>query len=354
MLYQMFSRIRAYAIAHATHTALLMGILHLSLWQIVGTLVLHMGCQGEIAYITDMDELAFGLFLGGVFVPILWWYYLALPKIWKDTVQSIYKAGIVGKEVFSILNVPSYTLLVWMVTGLIGLLYRFNGIQSEVSLGRISFWFVNRWTILTITIIVIIHTYALVSFILKALLLAWRMWKFFTQYGIQRVRIFHADGSGGMGVVGDLAMKIAGFAVLVGMWAVWFSALPWFRTGKFNFGLSVILLYAAYVILTPLILVSILWPAHRAMQKYKYSYENKLADELEQTLRFIFEKQNIDTYLERYHALLTVYQAAQDIPTWPISRRRFAKFTSIASIPGVFGIISSIHDVVDISSIFLH
>jgi hypothetical protein len=332
--------------------------IHISLWIGVSLAVKARYPGFEASYFNDKDELSFGLFLWGVFVPILWGYYIASDHQWREMVRTLVDEKVVDQDFSGILVKPAYPLLALTIAIGVGLFYRFVSIPSEIGHGRLSFWFVNEWLMFLISFLVAFNANIFISFVLRTINLSYRLRIYFDKFGVQKVHIFSADECGGFGVVGSLAMRFSSLAVLVGVWATWYCLLPVFAGGDPNFEITVILIYIAYAILVPLLLYLIARPVHNAMLQYKHRYKSDVACRLEELFASIDRLDLVraacegDTarYLDDYNRLKMVYERIDTIPEWPISLKNFRKFSGFASLPGIIGFVTFVLDMVNIFS----
>jgi hypothetical protein len=332
-------------------------IIHLSLWAGVSLAVeASHPALANIRYFYHPDELSFGLFLWGIFIPVLWAYYISSEQQWKAMASTLVAEKVVDQDFSSILIKPAYPLLALTIAIGVGLFYRFLSIPSEIAHGRFSFWFVNGWMMFIITFLVAFNANIFIDFVLRTVKLSYRLRIYFDRNGVQRVHIFSADECGGFGVVGSLAMRFSSLAILVGVWATWYCLLPVFSGGDPNFELTVILIYIAYAVLVPLLLYLITRPVHNAMLQYKRRYKADVATRLENLFTSIDQLDLLrascegDTarYLNDYERLKMVYERIDTIPEWPISLKNFQKFTGFASLPGIIGFVTFILDMVNI------
>jgi hypothetical protein len=136
--------------------------------------------------------------------------------------------------------------------------------------------------------------------------------------------------------------------------------------GNINLSSTVILLYAAYLVLAPLILLVLILAAHNAMKRYKetemFSCSRKLQEKLyviaKTNLMEIQENNNnvsAGKYLEECQNAYEFYKLLARTPEWPIKMLNLRRFTSFAVIPGLTGVISPLlmaYDVMDILAKF--
>jgi hypothetical protein len=346
--------------SHTVLASIVMGVLTVGLWIGTSALIENFYPGHASVYFYDPDEFTFGFFVWGFFVPVLWWYYLSSKNAWMNMVKSLVRKKLVDLEIIKIIPKKSFTLLSLLLALLVGLLYRFNSIPTEIGLGRTSFWFVTDWSIFLICMLVALNSYVLIIFLLDTVLISYRMASFFKHNGIRSLVIFHVDGCGGFGQIGSMAMRMSSLAVLAGLWAVWYSFLPKFFGAALNLGLNVWLIYGVYLILAPLLLLTITRPVHKAMRKYKLEYKKKVCNNLETVFSALSnmsielpcnDPKVINENLDLYKRLTPVLERVDAIPEWPIMLSNFKRFTGFASLPGIIGFISFVFDVVDFSKI---
>ncbi len=336
-------------------TAGVAAFIHLSLWIGISKAVEESyPLLTNIRYFYHPDELSFGLFLWGVFIPVLWAYYISSDQQWKEMVSTLVEEKVVDQDFMSILVKPAYPLLALTLAIGIGLFYRYVSIPGEIAHNRFSFWFVNPWMMFVITFLVAFNANIFISFVLRTINLSYRMRSYFDKYGAQKVHIFSADECGGFGVVGNLAMRFSFLAVLVGVWATWYYLLPKLTHAQEApiSGLTVILIYTAYAILVPLLLYLITHPVHGAMLEYKRRYKADVAARLEQLFANIDHldllrascEGDAARYLDDYGRMKMVFERIDAMPVWPISLKSFKKFSGLASLPGIIGFITWVVD----------
>lgn len=346
---------------HALTGGIVVGLIHVGIWigvsRIISSNLPALTRQTrEIIFFNNPDELSFGLFLWGFFVPVVWYFYLASGKLWQGAVKSLIAEGVVRENFVQILDNFYFTLLAVVISIAVGVLYVQNTIPGEIEAGRFSFWFVTSWSVAVITGMLMLNAYIFISFVLNTILMAYRVFHYFGVNAILKVKVFCEDDCGGFGAFGRLAIKFSLLAVLVGVWAVWFTLLPVLSGGQPNFSASVILLYTAYIILVPTILLSITWPIHRAMQKYKLDFKREFALRMNHNFSCLTElespgMEDFENYNQKsleFYEQLAVYQTINTMPEWPLATRTYRRFSRIASLPGIIGVASYIFDVIDI------
>jgi len=313
----------------------------------------------------DPAELYFAIFLWGIFIPLVWWYYLSTPKMWNNVIEALRREKVVDTNKLKKSLDPILKNSFWLpslgITIFIIFLYIFGSIPSEIERGRLSFWLLTRQGEFILLIILFVHTFALISFALKGLILILKIRDFFNHNEIRTIHIFHVDQCGGFGSIGILATQISSLAVMVGVYAIWYSALPVMSGGEFNFGISALVLYAAYAIFVPVFLVTLTGPAARAMKRYKQKLLIKVSHQLQAELESIIsvsarKKKGVpanhkkDAGQDEYTKLKNLYQQLLQIPESPIRLLNLKRFTGFAIFPALFGSVSFILSVFDLVS----
>jgi hypothetical protein len=173
-----------------------------------------------IVYHTDYAEYSFALFLWGVFVPVVWWYYLSLNKMWEKLLQALDQEKLVDSRKLEGGVRPMLEGTFWLPSLLIAIfvmvLYIKGSIPSELALGRAAFWILTLQGKALVTLYVGLNTFVLAGFAFRTLVLIVITARFFNANGIKDIHIFHVDRCGGFGPVGTLATQLSSLAVVVG------------------------------------------------------------------------------------------------------------------------------------------
>jgi hypothetical protein len=345
---------------HPLLAAISVSVILVSVWWILGSYtVAHVSLTKNITGPKDFDEMSFAVFLWGIFVPAIWWYYLSLPKMWYKMVDALCALGLVDRDLFEKAILPklgkSFFLPSFLLAALVVFLYKLNSVPTEIAHGRISFWFVTPFGNLLICLYVGLNAYVLIGFALKALTLIMASRQYFYTKGIKSIYLFHPDQCGGFASVGNLAMFIASLAVFAGLWATWYLLLPLLAGGQINHSLSVILIYLAYMILVPLLLISLTRPVSQAMRRYKHKEVMRVSKKLQHHLSTIVENENKQSspdvfitskkYMEDYENFIRLYENLNAMPESPIRKINLQRFSSIAAVPAILGVLSIAADV---------
>ena len=339
-------------------TAIIVGIVNVCGWWLVGNLTILLYPSGKFTGPTDLSELSWGLFIWGVFVPVVWWYYLSLPKLCKKMVSSLCNEGVVESNSFEKtitlkLNSPS-SLLSFFIALVILSIYFSVSMPAEIAAGRVIFWFMTPWGKVIEALYIGVAIYVSANYVLKTLTLILAMRKYFYTKGVKTVHVFHADQCGGFESVGFLATRIASLAVFAGIWAVGYSMLPFMAGGRIIFSATAVMQYLFYAIMVSLLLVSLLWPVSRAMKHYKYEMIMKVARKLQRELNLLVENEEEQEPLdiaantfkdqEDYQKLYQFYNQLKSTPEWPIRALNLKRFAGFALIPALVGLVSLASD----------
>ena len=307
-----------------------------------------------IVYHTDYAEYSFAVFLWGIFVPVIWWYYLSVHKIWDKLLQSLIQENLVDSSELNNTIKPFLEGSFWLASLLSSIfvmaLYVINSIPSEIKLGRASFWTLTPQGTLMVTLYVGINTFVLVSFALRTLILIVVTARFFNTKGVKDIHVFHVDRCGGFGAVGTLATQLSSLAVVVGFWAVWYSVLPAISGEKIdldrmNFDFTVKLLYSAYLILVPVLLIVLTRPVGMAMKRYKQQLLMQVSKLMQDELDMLVNEAklgNVEVLSDlmkvkenRQKSLQQLYEKLSLIPESPIRLVNMKRFTGFAVLPAL-------------------
>jgi hypothetical protein len=196
-----------------------------------------------------------------------------------------------------------------------------------------------------------VNTYVFAQFALRALVSAGELRRFFQGSGLREVFLVHPDGGGGWGELGRFAVRLALCAVLLGFWAVGITLAPVFAGGSPNFSVTVLAVYALYIVLVPFALAAIVLPARKAMKRFKERRLRALSQEIQASLDSLLESattrpKETESAFTELKKLMDIYSLAERIPEWPIMPVDLRRFGGIALLPAVTGLISFIIDVV--------
>ena len=72
-----------------------------------------------IVHYTDYAEYSFALFLWGVFVPVIWWFYLSIHTMWDKLLQSLAREELVDTRKLRVTLQPALDGSFWLPSLLI-------------------------------------------------------------------------------------------------------------------------------------------------------------------------------------------------------------------------------------------
>jgi len=341
--------------------AMAAGVAQMGLWAAVGLYFQHTCPPGSFVGITDSAELAWAPFVFAIVAPVLWGYYLWMPSATTSALQSLLDNGVVAcvdlRDV-----VPGAThekpskrrrfrsVGRWIPAAAVALMscvvvsvWLSDFVAYDVNSGRVSFWFKADWSTCIIGGIVWIDSYVGLQIVARAVALAIKLRTVFGRAGVRRVIAAHPDGSGGLGALGSVAVRISYLAVLVGVWAVWFTLLPLVYGARMNWGLGTVGLYCLYLVAVPGTLLALLMPAHRSMSRYRAARLAALAGEMEYLV-----SRTIDSRVPLGRRLLDVraaYASVEATPTWPLKWSSHRGFRLAALVPALTGIVTAAIDI---------
>ncbi len=174
--------------------ALLMGILYLSVWWGVGEVMLALHPMEKFVSPKSPDEFSFGLFVWGVLVPILWFFYLSAPEWWKRTLITLSTSGNIEGNITKVIETPTFSGLAMVLAIAAGIGYLKVYAPSEIASGRTSFWFLEWWSKAIISVMLTAVYYVIAVFVLSTLLKTIRFYQFFKNGdNVKKVHHFHVD-----------------------------------------------------------------------------------------------------------------------------------------------------------------
>lgn len=331
------------------------------LWIIVGFLVDYQHSGEAYLSIRSTAEFVNGVSVWLVFVPTIWVYYRWLPsrlvgiitRLEKNEVLAEGKAGAGQKCLLSDqLNrafFSSWIQLLAMVATAVSytiLMYVAVPIQNQ-KLALVDFWYYTPAAKAVFSALYLIANYVLFTFAFRAIAMVILLQRYFSQVGvIKYIYPLHPDGSGGLGGLGQLSIRLGLFAVLVATWATIYALYPTFSGGQPQWAMT-ILIYIIYIFIAPFVVILPMWQPHLAMLKYKNDKLETLSKELLALDEDCFYNINGDNNealsknLARIKELQELDQAIQtQFPVWPISFQAIKRFGAIATSPFFIGFIT--------------
>lgn len=177
--------------------------------------------------------------------------------------------------------------------------------------------------------------YALTFLIYDFLLTVFFLRVNFIDHPIQ-VRPFDPDGAGGLGSIGRFAANlgyvvgVAGIVVAASVIAAW--------SNQTALSYSLIVLVIAYFSIGPTLFIAPLWWSHKAMQRFKDEYLNRIAQQFEDSFAklsqaILEQSEDIQQHQQRAEELQKLLSVVKTFPVWPFNSAAIVKFFSLGFSP---------------------
>jgi hypothetical protein len=157
----------------------------------------------------------------------------------------------------------------------------------------------------------------------------------------------HPDKCGG---TGDVGLLLSNMLLIIAVAPIWITIDTYFMCFLVSGGSQMIYalgVYALYIVIVPVILFSLLWQPHKAMEFFKsqqlLDISKRLLELQDQLTRKIREKDwdGLKNLQDNYKQLQDIYNTLdKQIPIWPISLPTVRNFGAIASSPIMVGLIT--------------
>jgi hypothetical protein len=347
-----------------------LALVHMTIWAIVGVIVERFYQSKNFIGFLSLPEIILGPLLFGLLVPLVWIYYYWLPSGVLNSIGQLLENKVIycrddseplrdtnsdlADRLSSALCNPILPRLAAASTSIIVVLFYLVLIPSEMrtSGGMIVFWYAGWWPKHILGLIVSINTYIVCLYIFKVITVVLTLREYFNSEDITELFIYFPDGSNGMGAVGSLAIRIGQFAILIGIWVSWLVLFPVFLGGHINLLIGSLLL-PVYLIISFFVLLSILAPAHNAMRRYKLNKLKLLGFQIEDILyrwsnEVEIQSQESINNDEELRRLRELYALASQLREWPITYPQLGRFSGVAFIPTLTGLLSLAFDITNI------
>jgi hypothetical protein len=190
------------------------------------------------------------------------------------------------------------------------------------------------------------------SIIREGLVIIWlrRLWK--DMKDDLEIHPYHQDEAGGLGTVGQHTVAFLFFLIALMLFILMATIIPSFiqESGAEEFSIRlwspiIVLIWASYLVLVPVMLFLLLWPAHSLMLKKRADsisiYSSELDEQLALAAKHAAENpKKLSEVLEKVNDLKNIRSVIlQDFPIWPISieSRRLLGLTS--SLPTLYSLV---------------
>lgn len=367
--------------------------LRAAVWAILIHGIAHFGAGLWVNYVTHgSTEITgilspygfwFGLFLWFFEVPTWWAYFVWQPSAILRTINSLETNAVIccageiqnttsttpksaiknsdlSSRVSSALNTPLWSIMAFLATVVVILLYAVFIVPQESALlgGKPSFWFADPRTHFLLLALVSLNSYLFIGFILRTFVIIIEFRAFFrNRNSITAIHPLHPDGCGGFGALGGFAARVGLLAIIMGFWAAAFTLSPILAGGYPRLSFVMVMLYVTYIVVTPLCLITPIWSAHKAMQRFRDSTLSAISYELEElvtssmsrlgTMRRAPSVKTLQANIDKMEYLRQMYQfVLSTTPIWPISFPTIKRFGITATLPLVSGLLPLAIDVV--------
>jgi len=319
-------------------------------------------------------------FLWLLISPLWWAYFVWQPIGISKTIESLHQNGVIfnpGKiqdpvstapkpvkenrdlssRVSSTLNRSLWFIMTLLATSLIIFLYEVF-VRRRLPLGGPSFWEVDLRTFFLLHLLSGLMTYIIVSFGFRALATVIEFRAFFkNRNSIIAIHPIHPDRCGGFGALGVFATRLGGLGVSIGFWAAFLTCYPMIAGRPPQMTLPIIMLYMVYIVVTLTCLITPIWSAHKAMQRFRDSKLSIISHELEELvassmgrlgiMRQAADVKPLQADVDKMEYLRQMYRFIMSTtPVWPISVPTIKAFGTTASLPLVSGLLPFAIDII--------
>jgi hypothetical protein len=243
---------------------------------------------------------------------------------------------------FALLTVLAMNLLIW-------------GPNSQVPPWFGDLLGFRIWTSTNIAIV----AYAVCQVLIRESLLIYWLRRLWSEMGDQlRVHPYDSDGAGGLGAIGQHAVALFSFVLIVMLFILMATILPEFvkaspnTTFSFRFWSPLLVgIWVIYLIMIPLMFFLLVWPAHKAMLAQRDEQLEVYSRELEGLLGAA-EKNALEDRGQLEDILKSVTQIKnvravilEDYPVWPASAQAKGLLGFTSALPTAYSILLFLIDV---------
>jgi hypothetical protein len=319
----------------------------------IGILISNLYTTKGVVFLSILDpkEIISLVFLGGVFVPGIWIYYLwqvtNISKIFKSFLENELINGqlkaynsFLNTRAYRAFNKKSYFIfsLIILVTATIFWIQGIGpGSSDPFSFGMgQKWWYVNQYYFYCVWLpLVLINFYMICLIIIRQLCFIWCVNLLYKELRVD-LKLFHPDKCNGLEFIGAFAIRTSLIIVVFSFSILYYVSYPQFYGQRANFDITAILSIIAYTLFGPALPFLTTWSTHTFMVKTRNNELEKIARQLRPLLSLM----NINDYkeisdkisgLENKYALLEREYKAW--PIRPLTATRFV-FTAITPIIG--------------------
>ena len=289
----------------------------------------------------------------GIFVPMIWYYFIWVPDSIIPVIEKLYKQGILknrnnkqklSQKISNIFLDKRITVLSLIISIIFCIYQSF----AKTSSGIIIPWFDTQGAMILSQIIMGINLFIICEFVLSMVCISCVIRNYFKNNSIEHVYLYHPSGAGGLGDLGRIILKWLLFAVIAFLFIFSFTVFPNIYDPRNWPPPTIPIMYIVYFILAPLIFITTILPIHKKMKEFKDKELLKISNEL---LKFhislVNNLQEYYTYNNKYEEinnLKKLYQLTKEMPEWPFSA------PAIGSISVLYYIAPVLVNVLDLSN----
>ena len=367
---KIYSFLERYSVARVWFFAFLGYII---LYVLVGLIVDHIYAGQRYMSIQNPAELLNGMNVWAIFLPMIWGLYRWMPgKTYKTITilenncliitekpdyQSFEKLSQTIKKAYNNGFIDRLAFLGMVVTT--GIFMIFCVPLQEKALGIKDFWYYTPVTTIIFTLIFAFSCYIIFLLVFRQIYVLWLIDNFFKQPGcIEKIYPHHPDKCGGFSDIGLLSTGMGLYVILVLVWALIYAYYYPIIAGGKPLWTTLIIVYIAYFLIVPILIIIPLWSPHQAMLRFK---QTKLKDISTELLKLTSESINtihledsteLCSDMDRIKKLeeLYVFLDAQT-PVWPVYFKSLRLFSIATSIPFVLSMVANVAELVNLINI---
>jgi hypothetical protein len=293
----------------------------------------------------DPKELPISIFAYLVTAPLVWLFYTWQPRGISNVFYRLYQNDVIGEvqnstsqRIFK-LNSLMGKIHFWLssVVTAIGILMWLSDVYrpfNPFSFGETSLWWMLNpiyfWAIWIP--LVFINLYMVAWIVFRQIAATAAFTSLFKVFQI-KPKVLHPDECNGLAPVGDYSIRSALIAVFFGFWLFVFTTYPMLFGQPINLNIDMVLLFIAYIIAVPSLLLPPVMEAHKAMVEAK----NRALEDLAEQIRILLAETDTEKILllkDLLSELERRYEiATKKYRTWPFRPLSIKSFGVSAVMP---------------------
>lgn len=295
---------------------------------LTGVLLPRPGIQ---ALLTDV----YFWFWGLVIMPVAWGSYVWSAQVIKFLIQKIQASHAIAIATSEVDEIRLQYVRPWRPWAAAAIAV-FTGILFFRSREALAGWDSSTITTrLCSTFFWTTGMYAVCMLVLNLLTNVWALARIFRNKEIS-VRPMAVDQAGGLGFLGEYAVKTVYIAVVFGL-GVFAGQFKFIAQGAARENWTVFLEIVAYIPLTIVLFFAPLRTVHSGMKRTRDGWLEAIAKEFEAKYRLAYEQLG-DTEafmrrVERLKALQDLFEMTNSYPTWPYNTNTIRKFVTSVVTP---------------------